>query len=78
MKIENNSPGRIPPINEVNKLPKNFQLFDGDDSYREGDLIAYQIDNKGNPVSWLELGKGCLLVKKHMKILKEVHVWRKK
>lgn len=65
-------------INEVNNLPKNFHLFDGDDSYREGDLIGHQIDSKGSPVSWLQLSSGCLLVKKHMRIIKGVPVWREK
>jgi hypothetical protein len=63
--------------NVINKLPKGYSLFTGDDSFHEGDLIAYKLDDTGSPISWLELGGGNTLIKKHIKLIKEVPVWRK-
>lgn len=68
----------VGPVNEVNSLPKNYQIFNGDDSYQQGDLIACKSDKEGNVISWLKLGESSVLIKKHMKIIKEVPVWRKK
>ena len=67
----------VGPVNEVDSIPKNYQLFKGDDSYQQGDLIAYKSDKEGNVISWLKVGESSVLIKKHMKIIKEVPVWRK-
>ena len=66
------------PANRVDKLPRGFHLFTGNDSYRDGDFIDYEKNELGEVVSWLKLSPGIHLVKNHVKIIKETLVWRKK